>query len=72
MWVRVYTQTLSVSKLNGLTCLWGWQTADASMNYLCLIACVCVCLCMCLCVCIPPCVSLSVCACLCAVWGSVV
>lgn len=57
----MYTQTLSVSKLNGLICLWGWQTADASLNYLCLIACVCACVCVyhlvCLCLSVRVCVQ---------------
>lgn len=55
-----------MSKLNVLICLWGWQNADTSQNYVCIHACVCVC--------IPPCVSgfIGLYVCLYAVWGTVV
>lgn len=35
VWVAVFIQTLSVSKLNTLICLRGRQTDDTSQNYLC-------------------------------------
>lgn len=59
----VDAQTLSVSKLNGSICVCGWQTADASLNVLCVIACVFVFVCITLyCLCVS----------VCAVWGPVV